>query len=353
MQPTVTGFSMWSAWQADRQLFFNSYFLASDAGNLVIDPLPLTDADAEAIEANGGVAWVVVTNRDHERATADVVRRFGARVAAGGDARLLAVPPDRELADGDAICGGTVVALGGLKTPGEIALHFAGRDRTVVVGDALWGRPAGSLTLMPDDKLADPRRAALSLRKLLALRPRHLLTGDGAPVFGNAFDALNACLDARDDVHINVINIDALQFSGSPEDPPPYRAAESAEVGLLLGATRLGYRAARLPPGTKFCPLHWHTAEEELFVVWEGEPTLQTPRGTTKLRRGDIVAFRTNERGAHAVTNETDAACTILMIANTDGGDACFYPDSDKLLIEATGTLVRASPELDYYDGEV
>ena len=56
MQPTVTGFSMWSAWQADRQLFFNSYFLASDAGNLVIDPLPLTDADAEAIDRALGLA---------------------------------------------------------------------------------------------------------------------------------------------------------------------------------------------------------------------------------------------------------------------------------------------------------
>jgi hypothetical protein len=40
------------------------------------------------------------------------------------------------------------------------------------------------------------------------------------------------------------------------------------------------------------------------------------------------------------------------MISNLDQGDVCFYPDSDKLAVEATGTLVRTTPQLDYYAGE-
>jgi uncharacterized cupin superfamily protein len=50
--------------------------------------------------------------------------------------------------------------------------------------------------------------------------------------------------------------------------------------------------------------------------------------------------------------HETDTSCTILMIANRDAGDVCFYPDTRKLLVEATGTLVRAEPQLDNYDGD-
>jgi uncharacterized cupin superfamily protein len=350
MQPTVAGFEMWSAWQPDRNLFFNSYLIATDDGNIAIDPLPLDEVEAAALTERGGVAWVVVTNRDHERATADLVARFGAKVACGGDAPLLKAKVDRVLAGGERIGGALVVPLEGLKTPGEIALFFP-KHRAVVVGDALWGSPAGSLRLMDDSKLGDPRAAALSLRRLAGLHPLHVLVGDGAPVLNNAFDVLTACLDARDDAPVNVINLDELTYLSDSADPEPYHS-RFAEIGFLLGATNLGYRAAQLPPGSSFCPLHWHTREEELFIVWDGSPTLRTPRGTTRLRRGDLAAFPTNARGAHRVTNETTEPCTIVMIANTDGGDVCFYPDSNKLLVEQTGTLVRAQPELDYYDGE-
>jgi hypothetical protein len=97
--------------------------------------------------------------------------------------------------------------------------------------------------------------------------------------------------------------------------------------------------AGRLAPGQSYCPLHWHTREEELFIVWEGNPTLRTPAASRRLNPGDCIVFATDPRGAHRVSNETDASCTILMIANRDAGDVCFYPDSRKLLVEATGTL--------------
>ena len=41
------------------------------------------------------------------------------------------------------------------------------------------------------------------------------------------------------------------------------------------------------------------------------------------------------------------------MVANTDHGDVCYYPDSRKLLVEKTDTLVRTEPELDYFDAEL
>jgi uncharacterized cupin superfamily protein len=352
MQQTSNGFRMWSVWQPDRNLFFNSYLAPSDDGNLVVDPLPFDEATAAELEQLGGVAWVVVTNRDHERATADVVRRFGAKVAAGGDAASFETAVDRVLGDGDEICGATVVALEGLKTPGEIALFFPSLAQTVLVGDALWGDPAGSLRLMPDGKLADPVRAALSLRRLRALRPKHVLVGDGAPVFEAGFEALNACLEARNDAHVNVINLDELAFKRDPDDPPGYRG-EWSEIGLALGATKLGYAAARLRPGEAFCPNHWHTMEEELFIVWEGKPMLRTPRGETRLRTGDLVAFPTSERGAHKVWNDTNVPCTIVMIANEDENDVCIYPDSDKIGISALHRRLRGSPHLTYYDGEL
>jgi uncharacterized cupin superfamily protein len=352
---------MWSVWQPDRNLFFNSFFIegaiAADAasgsgiGNLVVDPLPLPDADAAEIDARGGVAWIAITNRDHERDARTVATRFGAKIAASElEAPLLSGPVDRLLKDGDTIGGGSVLALEGVKTPGEFALNFTSL-RAVLVGDALWGTPAGALRLMPDEKLADPARAALSLRKLAAALPEHLLLGDGTSLFGGALKVLWATLEARTDVYVNKINRDEAVWHGF-SGAHPYDGDEAFEIGDYIGAEKLGYRLTRLEPGKASCPLHWHAGEEELFVVMSGSATLIGPRGEVPIRAGDYLAFPTRPSGAHKIFNNSDAPVEILMIANVDARDVCSYPDSNKVLIEATGLMVRDNPVLDYYDGE-
>jgi uncharacterized cupin superfamily protein/glyoxylase-like metal-dependent hydrolase (beta-lactamase superfamily II) len=351
MQRTsILGISMWSSWQPDRGLYFNSYFVTDGGGNLLVDPLPLQEPDAEQIEAAGGVAWIVITNRDHERAARAAAERFGAPIAASeADSNEMAVDVERTLCDRDEIGSASVIALEGLKTAGEFALHLPQRQ-TILVGDALWGDPAGTLRMMDDAKLIDPLRAARSLRKLRAVHPRHILVGDGAAIFDRAYEAINACLEARAGADTNVINIDELPFALS-SGPANYNV-DDVEIGFRLGAERLGYRATRLEPGAAFCPTHWHTAEEELFIVWDGTPTIESPHGSVLLRRGDFVAFPTREFGAHKLVNHSDAPATVILIANANPNDVCFYPDSKKLLVEVTDTLVRSEPILDYYDGE-
>jgi uncharacterized cupin superfamily protein/glyoxylase-like metal-dependent hydrolase (beta-lactamase superfamily II) len=347
-QTVVSGVSSWSRWQPDRGLDFNAFFVETSEGNLVVDPLE-PDEETLAELVSRGVAAVLVTNRDHERATAAVAHATGAQVIASAlDAPLLSQPAGRTVEPGDVVHGWTVLGFEGLKTAGEIALVDRGRS-AAIVGDALWGKPAGALTVMP--KVADPERAALSLRALRAAHVEHLLVGDGACVFGNAYEAIGAALGARDGVLANRVNLDEVRYVAFPEDPPPY-SASVAELGWLLGARRLAYAAGRLRRGDHYCPYHWHTAEEELFVVMSGTPMLRTPAGTFALRRGDVVAFPADARGAHRLWNDADEDAIVLMVANADNGDVCFYPDSQKLMVEATRAILRDHPELDYFEGE-
>jgi len=352
MQTTmIPGVSMWSQWQPDRNVFFNSHFVESPAGNLLVDPLALDESDERAIDERGGAAWIVMTNRDHERASKAASERFGAKIAATApEAALLSVKVDRELRSGDEICNARVIALDGMKSPLELALWFR-ETRTILVGDALWGSPAGSLSLPP--RVGDAKVAILSLRALRARKPKHVLVGDGMPIFERGYEALNEFLERRTEAFAGRLNMDELVYGPIDESDPPEYRSQSAEIGYVVGATVMGYQSARLSPGTSVCPTHWHTVDEELFVVWEGSPLLRTPQGETRLRRGDVVCFPANERGAHKLINDTEEHCVVLMVAsNEKPDDACFYPDSDKLLVSAKSLIVRASPALDYYDGE-
>ncbi|MGR4066207.1 MAG: cupin domain-containing protein [Vulcanimicrobiaceae bacterium] len=352
MQETVIdGLSMWSVWQPDRNLYFNSFFVRGDGGNLVIDPLPLDESSTEEM-VRRGVAWIVITNRDHERSARTLSAATGAKIAASrAEAPLLGGAVDRALESGELICGARVIPLDGLKTPGEIALWFVS-TRTLVVGDALWGDPAGSLRLMPDGKLADPARAVTSMRRLRMVYPSNLLVGDGTCLFGNAYEALGRCLDSRSGALAARINLDELFWLTGEDGPERYRGCSDAEVGFAIGAQRLGYRMARVPAGRWWCPNHWHSAEEELFIVVEGAPTLQTPNGSFLLRRGDFVAFPVGPGGAHKLVNDSNADALLLMISNVSRDDVCYYPDSQKLLIEQRDLIVRDGPALDYFEGE-
>jgi hypothetical protein len=52
--------------------------------------------------------------------------------------------------------------------------------------------------------LADPPRAALEVRKLLAFpQIQTILVGDGDSVFGNGRERLLECLAARDDIWLD------------------------------------------------------------------------------------------------------------------------------------------------------
>jgi uncharacterized cupin superfamily protein len=350
MQPTILpGIATWSRWQADRSMYFNSWLVATESGALAIDPLLPDDDDLAQMDATTMRA-VVVTNRDHERASAAIAQRYGIPVwAPDADAAEMQVRVDRGLRDGDTIDGWRVLVFDGFKTAGELALV---RDGVAITGDALWGVPAGALRLMPDEKLADPARAMLSIRRLLEANVRHLLVGDGMPVFHGAFDALATMLDARRETLVRRANVAELTFDrGFDEDPSPFTGA-AVDVGRLLGAKRLGYVIGRLRPGEVYCPYHWHTQEEELLLVWSGRASLRTPAGTFPVSAGDIVAFPAGPAGAHRLTNDSSETCLVLLVSNVEDGDACFYPDSQKVLVEATGLIVRSVPEVGYFDGE-
>jgi glyoxylase-like metal-dependent hydrolase (beta-lactamase superfamily II) len=88
------------------------------------------------------------------------------------------VTPDRLLEDGDTVGGLRVVHIPG-HTDGSIALLRD--DGVVFTGDALLSDKKGDL-VPPHPKLAqDPAEARASADRILALRPRLVLTGHGAP----------------------------------------------------------------------------------------------------------------------------------------------------------------------------
>ncbi len=174
----------WSRFDEARNIDFNSYLWVRAAGNVVIDPLPLSAHERARLEQLGGVRHVVVTNSDHTRDARAMLEWSGA-TSYGPDAERATFPfaCDVWVTDGRELVPGLVsLALRGSKTPGELSLLLEGTS--LFTGDLVRAHSAAALDCLPDAKLADRRLAVASIRRLAALDGiRAVLPGDGWPVF--------------------------------------------------------------------------------------------------------------------------------------------------------------------------
>jgi glyoxylase-like metal-dependent hydrolase (beta-lactamase superfamily II) len=177
----------WSRFSEAHGYDFNSYLIRHADGNLCIDPVLPGDRDLEAIERLG-VAKILLTNRNHSRASNSMRERTGAPIFIHpGDAphaREQGTIVDGDLHDGETI-GPLVVVPARGKSPGEIALHWPAR-RLLFVGDAVIGNPPGQCALLRDKVMDDPARLRDSVRSLLDVDFDALLFGDGAPILHDA-----------------------------------------------------------------------------------------------------------------------------------------------------------------------
>ena len=134
-------------------------------------------------------------------------------------------------------------------------------------------------------------------------------------------------------------------------------------LGKSAGAVRSGLNWTSLPPNEEGAPPHCHTAEEELFVVLDGDGALELwapasgehphqtePQETHPVRRGHVVSRLPGTRISHSFRAGPDGL-TYLAYGTKEPTDICYYPRSNKVFLRGIGVIARLDL-LDYSDGE-
>jgi glyoxylase-like metal-dependent hydrolase (beta-lactamase superfamily II) len=104
--------------------------------------------------------------------------------------------PTKTFKDGELLVGGIwVIQLKDQKSPGESALFIQQRKGVLILGDALIGKPAGALSMLPAEKYADSQKAKDGLRRLLKYQFDSVLVGDGASIITGAKPIMEQALE--------------------------------------------------------------------------------------------------------------------------------------------------------------
>ncbi len=198
MKQLLPGIWQWSCFSDEKQVDFNGLFLTVGEHRIVIDPPPMTAEASTLIRRQGALDYIIVTNRDHLREAVAYQAEFRCQLQIPeADASQMDVKPTKTYKDGELLPGGIwAIQLKDQKSPGESALYIQQGKGVLIVGDALIGKPAGALSLLPSERYADVAKAKEGLRRLLKYNFDSILVGDGASIVFGAKQAVEQVLQA-------------------------------------------------------------------------------------------------------------------------------------------------------------
>ncbi len=129
------------------------------------------------------------------------------------------------------------------------------------------------------------------------------------------------------------LDLEALPIRTGSSYPPPHdapcRNRNRKRLAAAGGLTAFGVNLLTLPPGAWSSQRHWHTHEDELAFVLEGEVVLITDAGEEILRAGDCATFRAGDADGHHLVNRSGWDAKVLELGNHNPADRCVYPDAD------------------------
>ncbi|TAG78162.1 MAG: cupin domain-containing protein [Burkholderiales bacterium] len=134
----------------------------------------------------------------------------------------------------------------------------------------------------------------------------------------------------------------------------PLYQCESASMTQGTIATKLGCAFDIVPAGKQSCPYHLHHAQEEMFVIIEGEGTLRVAGERIAISAGDVITIPPGPDYPHHILNTSEMPLKYLSISTREAPEICEYPDSHKVSAWAPNVGLRGRKEssLDYWDGE-
>ena len=160
-----------------------------------------------------------------------------------------------------------------------------------------------------------------------------------------------------------------LEFAEPGDRPSNVVSLEDVEldedgdkmVAEAAGSVKTGLKWSIREPNSELAIPHCHSAEEEAFVVLEGDGTLElwpspvpaargVERETHPIRAGHVIARPPGTRISHFI-KAGPRGMTCLVYGTREPNDIVYYPRSNKIAWRGVGVLGRIE-NLDYWDGE-
>src|SRR5262244_971387 len=114
---------------------------------------------------------------------------------------------------------------------------------------------------------------------------------------------------------VAIVAAEAAARTRQTNYPEPFASRMAGRLkrplGDVFGLSNFGVNLTRLAPGAVSSLRHAHTKQDEFVYVLQGQPTLHTDEGRTRLSPGMCAGFKAGTGNGHHFINETDQDVVI------------------------------------------
>jgi uncharacterized cupin superfamily protein len=114
-----------------------------------------------------------------------------------------------------------------------------------------------------------------------------------------------------------------------PHLKAPFEGRAKRRVGDAVGMKNFGFNITTLEPGAWSSHRHWHTRQDEMIYLLEGELTLVTDSGRSVIKPGTAVGFPANSGESHNLINSGTTTAVYIEVGDRLPGDEVTYADVD------------------------
>ena len=130
------------------------------------------------------------------------------------------------------------------------------------------------------------------------------------------------------------IDIDKVLLESATTYPDPFWQVtvgrEKKRLGNAVGLNQFGVNLVTLKPGAWSSQRHWHSQEDELVFVLEGEITLcEDHHSETVLKAGDAAGWKASSRIGHCLINRGTKDARYIEVGTRAPFETAVYPDID------------------------
>jgi|1186.fasta_scaffold02656_3 uncharacterized cupin superfamily protein len=145
----------------------------------------------------------------------------------------------------------------------------------------------------------------------------------------------------------NVVALDDVEVVTGTEGDVSFT---SRGLSHAAGSQRSGLGHDIVPAGMLGTVPHSHSAEEEIFVILDGDGVVLIGDDAMPVRAGHVAAFPPGTGMTHAIRGG-ERGITYLTYGTRDPNDIAYYPRSNKIAFRGVRLIARLEA-LDYWDGE-
>jgi uncharacterized cupin superfamily protein len=152
-----------------------------------------------------------------------------------------------------------------------------------------------------------------------------------------------------------IVNPENVPDSTGSNYPQEFKSAVAGRVkkrlGNAAGLQNFGVNLVRLAPGSCSALRHWHSRQDELIYVLEGEVTLISNSGEEVLQPGLAAGFRAGDADGHHLVNRSNSDVVYLEIGDRTPGDEAQYPDDDLIAKASDNGWIFTRKNGEIYEG--